>query len=585
MACDLSAWPPVGHRWRCARPTWSPGSLRDPTRAWRSRSSWSGPSGDDLAASLDQIGGQGVFVTEVEAAVADGRADAAVHSAKDLTSTMAAGLVLAAVPPRADPRDGLVGCALADLPPGALIATGSARRRAQLAYLRPDLSLLGDPGEHGAPRVPGRRRLGRRRGGGGGRHAAFGLVGPAHRHPQTRSTCCPRPGRERSPCSAVPTIRRPASSSPPSTIRTPTGPCGPSEPFWPAWAGVARPRSAPGRSTRPGSPAARARPGRQRGWARRDPACPATATTPSWPAPRWRMPCSSTGVDSGIEGFDEDAPDSPTMTVYLVGAGPGDPGLLTRRGAKLLSEADVVLFDRLVHHSVLALAPVSAELIDVGKRPDGPGSGPPGGDQPAPGRARAAQPDGGALEGRGPLRLRARRRGGRGAHAGRCALGGRSRSLLGVRGSRGSRHSGHPSGALVVGDGRDRDRGASTGTSLAKVEGTLVILMGMTNRADIADALQRGGKPASTPVGRDRARHDQGPGARSAPRSANWRDVTLGSPAVIVVGPVAALGGGLARRARPALRPHGGRHPVRAPGAATWSRPCSGRAPRPSRSR
>jgi hydroxymethylbilane synthase len=96
--------------------------------------------GDDLSAPLDQIGGQGVFVTEVEAAVAGGRADAAVHSAKDMTSTMAPGLVLAAVPPRADPRDGLVGCTMADLPPGGVIATGSARRRAQLANLRPDLS-------------------------------------------------------------------------------------------------------------------------------------------------------------------------------------------------------------------------------------------------------------------------------------------------------------------------------------------------------------------------------------------------------------------------------------------------------------
>ena len=79
-------------------------------------------------------------MTEVEAAVAEGRADAAVHSAKDMTSIMVDGLVLAAVPGRADPRDGLVGCRLADLPPGGLIATGSARRRAQLAYLRPDLS-------------------------------------------------------------------------------------------------------------------------------------------------------------------------------------------------------------------------------------------------------------------------------------------------------------------------------------------------------------------------------------------------------------------------------------------------------------
>jgi hydroxymethylbilane synthase len=96
--------------------------------------------GDELTAPLDQIGGQGIFVTEVEAAVVGGRADAAVHSAKDLPSTMTADLVLAAVPRRADPRDGLVGCTLADLPPGGLIATGSARRRAQLAYARPDLS-------------------------------------------------------------------------------------------------------------------------------------------------------------------------------------------------------------------------------------------------------------------------------------------------------------------------------------------------------------------------------------------------------------------------------------------------------------
>ena len=95
--------------------------------------------GDDLSASLDQIGGQGIFVTEVELAVAEGRADAAVHSAKDLPSTMAPALVLAAVPRRADARDGLVGSTLHALPPGGLIATGSARRRAQLAYARPDL--------------------------------------------------------------------------------------------------------------------------------------------------------------------------------------------------------------------------------------------------------------------------------------------------------------------------------------------------------------------------------------------------------------------------------------------------------------
>ena len=89
------------------------------------------------------IGGQGVFVKEVQAAVLDGRADIAVHSAKDLPSRPTDGLVIAAFPPRADPRDALVGGRLADLPPGARIGTGSIRRRAQLAWLRPDLTFAG----------------------------------------------------------------------------------------------------------------------------------------------------------------------------------------------------------------------------------------------------------------------------------------------------------------------------------------------------------------------------------------------------------------------------------------------------------
>lgn len=60
------------------------------------------------------------------------------------------------------------------------------------------------------------------------------------------------------------------------------------------------------------------------------------------------------------------------MTVHLVGAGPGDPGLLTLRGAEALREADVVVHDRLVRPEMLALAPSGAELVDVGKSPGGP---------------------------------------------------------------------------------------------------------------------------------------------------------------------------------------------------------------------
>lgn len=91
---------------------------------------------------LHSIGGQGVFVKEVQRAVLDGDADLAVHSAKDLPATPADGLVIAAFCQRRDPSDALVGCDLAALQPGATVATGSVRRRAQLAQLRPDLRFV-----------------------------------------------------------------------------------------------------------------------------------------------------------------------------------------------------------------------------------------------------------------------------------------------------------------------------------------------------------------------------------------------------------------------------------------------------------
>jgi hydroxymethylbilane synthase len=86
-----------------------------------------------------ELGGKGVFAKEVQAAVLDGRADLAVHSAKDLPSVAVPGLVLAAVPERGDPRDALVGSTLADLPEGAEVATGSLRRQVELRRHRPDL--------------------------------------------------------------------------------------------------------------------------------------------------------------------------------------------------------------------------------------------------------------------------------------------------------------------------------------------------------------------------------------------------------------------------------------------------------------
>jgi hydroxymethylbilane synthase len=88
---------------------------------------------------IHTMGGTGVFVKEVEQTVLDRRADVAVHSAKDLPSATPPELVLGALPERGDPRDALVGRALDDIPTGGRVGTGSVRRRAQLASVRPDL--------------------------------------------------------------------------------------------------------------------------------------------------------------------------------------------------------------------------------------------------------------------------------------------------------------------------------------------------------------------------------------------------------------------------------------------------------------
>ncbi len=102
-------------------------------------------TGDELRdVSLAKVGGKGLFVKEIEEALLDGRADVAVHSAKDLPGESPPELVFAAFPERADPRDALVSAIatkLDDLPRGARVGTGSARRRAQLLLARPDLSI------------------------------------------------------------------------------------------------------------------------------------------------------------------------------------------------------------------------------------------------------------------------------------------------------------------------------------------------------------------------------------------------------------------------------------------------------------
>ncbi len=101
-------------------------------------------SGDQQPGPIGEIGTQGVFTKEIQRAVLDGRVDLAVHSLKDLPTEGVAGLLLAAVPPRAPESDVLV-CrryaSLDELPRGARVGTGSLRRRSQLLHVRPDLAM------------------------------------------------------------------------------------------------------------------------------------------------------------------------------------------------------------------------------------------------------------------------------------------------------------------------------------------------------------------------------------------------------------------------------------------------------------
>ena len=93
----------------------------------------------NISASLLEIGGQGIFVREIEQALVEGRVDVAVHSAQDMPGELLPGTTIGATLPRADVRDVLVGSSLAGLAPGTRVGTGSRRRVAQLLAARPDV--------------------------------------------------------------------------------------------------------------------------------------------------------------------------------------------------------------------------------------------------------------------------------------------------------------------------------------------------------------------------------------------------------------------------------------------------------------
>ena len=232
------------------------------------------------------------------------------------------------------------------------------------------------------------------------------------------------------------------------------------------------------------------------------------------------------------------------MTVYLVGAGPGDPGLLTVRGAEVLRRADVVVYDRLSVSSLLDLAPARAERISVGKTPRGPST-----DQDEINALLVERGKSGQevvrLKGGDPFVFA---RGGEEALALLEAgvpfevVPGIT-SAVAVPGYAGVpvTHRGLSTSFTVV-TGHE-DPWAATETdweAVARVGGTIVVLMGVATRGAIAERLMAGGLAADTPVVSVQwGTRPQQRTVRTTLGSLGQADVD--APATLVIGAVAAL--------------------------------------------
>jgi uroporphyrinogen III methyltransferase/synthase len=233
------------------------------------------------------------------------------------------------------------------------------------------------------------------------------------------------------------------------------------------------------------------------------------------------------------------------VTVYLVGAGPGDPGLLTRRGEALLRATDVVVYDRLASPALLELAPTDAEFVDVGK---------------APGRAAMSQDEINALlvergrAGNHVVRLKGGDpfvfgRGGEEAEA--CIAAGVAFEVVpGVTSAIAAAayagipvtHRGVSTSVTIVTGHEDPSKPESDTDwdALARAGGTLVILMGAGRLHEIAKALIAGGRAESTPVAAVRwgTRPEQHTVRATL---ATIADAGVESPSAIIVGDVADL--------------------------------------------
>lgn len=229
--------------------------------------------------------------------------------------------------------------------------------------------------------------------------------------------------------------------------------------------------------------------------------------------------------------------------MYLVGAGPGDPGLLTVRAAELLARAEVVVHDRLAEASLLDLAPGTAQRIDVGKTPGGPI------DQAGINGLLVEH----GLAGRCVVRLKGGDpfvfgRGGEEAAA-LIEAGVDFEVVPGITSAIAApAYAGIPvthrglstSFTVVTGHSRHSVDSEIDWTSLARAGDTIVVLMGVSHRAEIARRLIEAGRPPDTPVAC--VRWGTRPDQRTIRTTlAGLGDAVLEAPVAIVIGQVAGL--------------------------------------------
>ncbi len=232
------------------------------------------------------------------------------------------------------------------------------------------------------------------------------------------------------------------------------------------------------------------------------------------------------------------------MTVFLVGAGPGDPDLLTVKAARLLSRADVVVHDRLIDPRVFDLVPSHAERIDVGKRPGWSAT------QSAINELLVTQGSGSGTD-----RCIVRLKGGDPFVFGRGGEEAEALTLAGVAyevvpglssAVAGPASAGIPvthrglAASVTVVAGHREGHDDTNWRSLAESGSTIVVLMGVEHRARIAEELISGGLAASTPVAViERATWESQRTLRTILSELGGQHVV--APAIMVIGDVAAL--------------------------------------------